>query len=208
MSQPPANVGSRTGPAALRPSGVTGAGRTAAQVIADPRDTASIHARLGPRPSIPKSEYALRRNRARQAAREAGLDGLVIWSMGGSTLDRYSNVFWLTNHYDAGNVYPDVAPLFTGFGQTVLILPVKGEAILVVNQPDWRDDLVNAARQVHELRSPGQGQVGLQGHAFEWRELHRPAAERTEVALVGPRVRLLTQDAGKTFTIQICPLYG
>ena len=29
-----------------------------------------------------------------------------------------SSVFWLTNHYDAGNVYPDVAPLFTGFGRS------------------------------------------------------------------------------------------
>ena len=68
----------------------------------------------GPRPSIPQREYGERRDRARRAAEEAGLDGLVVWSMGGSTLDRYSNVFWLTNHYDAGNVYPDVAPLFTG----------------------------------------------------------------------------------------------
>jgi Xaa-Pro aminopeptidase len=120
--------------------------RTAAEVIADPRDTASILARLGPRPSIPKREYGERRDRARRAAEEAGHDGLIVWSMGGSTLDRYANVFWLTNHYDAGNVYPDVPPIFAGFGQTALVLPTDGEAILVVNQPDWRDDLVDSDR--------------------------------------------------------------
>jgi Xaa-Pro aminopeptidase len=109
-------------------------------------DAHAILRRLGPRPSIPRGEYAQRRDLARRRAAEMGLDGLVVWSMGGSTLDRYSNVFWLTNHYDSGNVYPDVVPLFTGFGQTVLVLPTRGEAILIVNQPDWRDDLVEADR--------------------------------------------------------------
>lgn len=146
-------------------------GRSAAEVIADPRDTASVNARLGRRPSIPRAEYPQRRERARRAAEEAGLDGLVVWSMGGSTLDRYSNVFWLTNHYDAGNVYPDVAPLFTGFGQAVLVVPVKGESILIVNQPDWRDDLVENDRvwvrrdlyggAVEAIRAAGLEQANL-----------------------------------------------
>ena len=97
---------------------------------------------LGPRPSIPRTEYAERRDRARRSAAASDLDGLIAWSMGGSTLDRYSNVFWLTNHYEIGNVFPDVLPIFTGFGQAALVLPARGESILVVNQPDWRDDLV------------------------------------------------------------------
>jgi Xaa-Pro aminopeptidase len=101
---------------------------------------------LGARPSIPRAEYAIRRDQARRAAEAAGLDGLIAWSMGGSTLDRYANVFWLTNHYEIGNVFPDVAPIFTGFGQAALVLPVRGDAILIVNQPDWRDDLVESDR--------------------------------------------------------------
>ncbi len=101
---------------------------------------------LGPRPSIPRDEYAQRRDQVRSAAAQRGLDGVIAWSMGGSTLDRYANVFWLTNHYEIGNVFPDVAPIFTGFGQSALVLPVKGESILVVNQPDWRDDLVESDR--------------------------------------------------------------
>ena len=62
--------------------------------------------------------------------------------MGGSTLDRYQNAFYLTNHYDPGNVFPDTTGLFQGFGMAAVVLPVDGPAILVVNQPDWRDDLV------------------------------------------------------------------
>ena len=93
--------------------------------------------------------------------------------MGGSTLDRYANVFWLTNHYEIGNVFPDVAPIFTGFGQTALVLPKDGDSILIVNQPDWRDDLVEADRVwvrrnlydgvVEALREAGlaKGAVGL-----------------------------------------------
>jgi Xaa-Pro aminopeptidase len=128
---------------------------------------------LGPRPSVPRAEYAERRDRARRSAAASDLDGLIAWSMGGSTLDRYSNVFWLTNHYEIGNVFPDVLPLFTGFGQAALVLPVRGESILVVNQPDWRDDLVESDRvwvrrdlyagAVEAVRAAGLagGRVGL-----------------------------------------------
>jgi Xaa-Pro aminopeptidase len=94
------------------------------------------------RPSIPREQYAARRTAARTRAAESGFDGLLIWSMGGSTLDRYQNAFYLTNHYDPGNVFPDTTGLFQGFGMAAVVLPVDGPAILVVNQPDWRDDLV------------------------------------------------------------------
>ncbi len=107
-------------------------------------DVDAIRRSLGPRPSIPRGDYAQRRDTARAAAADRDLDGLLAWSMGGSTLDRYANVFWLTNHYEIGNVFPDVAPIFTGFGQTALILPKDGRSILIVNQFDWRDDLVQA----------------------------------------------------------------
>ncbi len=94
-------------------------------------------------PSIPRAEYGQRRDAARRVAAEAGFDGLLVWSMGGSTLDRYGNVFYLTNHYDGGNVIFDALGLYQGFGMAAVVLPVDGEAILVVNPPDWRDDLVD-----------------------------------------------------------------
>ena len=97
------------------------------------------------RPSIPRAEYGDRRRRARELAAAAGFDALLVWSMGGSTLDRYQNVFYLTNHYDPGNVFPDAENLFQGFGMAALVLPVDGSEVLVVNQPDWRQDLVDCA---------------------------------------------------------------
>ena len=94
-------------------------------------------------PEIPRREYAERREAARVAARARGLDGLLAWSMGGSTLDRYANVFYLTNHYDSGNVFPDTDGLYQGFGMAAVVLPVdRLRRSSLVNQPDWRSDLV------------------------------------------------------------------
>jgi Xaa-Pro aminopeptidase len=94
------------------------------------------------RPAIPREEYAQRRDALRADAREAGLDGIVAWSMGGGTLDRYANVFYLSNHYWPYTVLTDNPPTWRGWGQNALVLPVDGNAILVVDQPDWRTDLV------------------------------------------------------------------
>ncbi len=94
------------------------------------------------RPTIPREEFGQRRDAMREEAEAAGLDGLIAWSMGGSTLDRFASVFYLTNHYQPCCVLPDSPPLWTGFGQAALVLPVHGPAVLVVDQPDWRTDVV------------------------------------------------------------------
>jgi Xaa-Pro aminopeptidase len=111
-----------------------------------------------PRATIPATEYATRRATLREDARAAGLDGLIAWSMGGSTLDRFANVFYLTNHYQPCCVLPDSPPLWTGFGHAAVVLPVDGEATLVVDQPDWRTDLVQCDR-VHVRRDLYAGVV-------------------------------------------------
>lgn len=118
------------------------------------------------RPAIPRAEYAARRTDARARASEAGFDGLLIWSMGGSTLDRYQNAFYLTNHYDPGNVFPDTRGLFQGFGMAAVVLPVDGPAILVVNQPDWRTELVDCdevrvRRNLYDGVADALAEVGL-----------------------------------------------
>ncbi|HVW19458.1 MAG TPA: Xaa-Pro peptidase family protein [Solirubrobacteraceae bacterium] len=84
----------------------------------------------------------------RADAEEAGFDGVIAWSMGGSTLDRFANVFYLTNHYQPCCVLPDGVPLWTGFGHAAVVLPVDGEAVLVVDQPDWRTDFVECDRVI------------------------------------------------------------
>ena len=100
-------------------------------------------------PTIPTAEYEERRERARAAAREAGLAGLLVWSMGGSTLDSYGDVFYLSNHFSVEPKAPDVSPHWTGFGHACVVLPVEGEPALLVGPPNWRTDLV----QIPEVRT-------------------------------------------------------
>ena len=97
---------------------------------------------IGRPPTIPRSEYRLRRVRAAVAARERGLDGLLVWSMGGSTLDSFGDVFYLTNHYCTETKAPDVTPHWSGFGHAAVLLTSDGAATLLVGPPNWRDDLV------------------------------------------------------------------
>jgi Xaa-Pro aminopeptidase len=124
-------------------------------------------------PSIPREEYAQRRDTLRGDARKAGFDGLLAWSAGGGTLDRYANVFYLSNHYWPYTLLTDNPPNWTGWGQSALVLPADGPSILVVDQPDWRDDLVEAddvlfkrdfyAGVVQALERSGlaEGRIGL-----------------------------------------------
>ena len=105
-------------------------------------ETGSQASSTSGRSVIPRDEFARRRETLRGDAEAAGLDGLIAWSMGGSTLDRFASVFYLTNHYQPCCVLPDSPPLWTGFGHAALVLPVDGAATLVVDQPDWRTELV------------------------------------------------------------------
>ena len=92
----------------------------------------------------------MRRQRARAAAAEAGLDGLLVWSMGGSTLDSYGDVFYLTNHFSVEPKAPNKRPHWTGFGHACVVLAVDDDAAtLLVGPPNWRTDIVH----VDEVRS-------------------------------------------------------
>jgi Xaa-Pro aminopeptidase len=91
---------------------------------------------------IPASEFAQRRECVRGDAAAAGLDGLLVWSIGGSRLDGFGDVFYLTNHYSTESRTQDVPTMMSGFGHAAVVLPADGEACLLVEKPDWRHDLV------------------------------------------------------------------
>lgn len=93
-------------------------------------------------PPILPAEFAQRRELVRQDASEAGLDGLLVWSTGGSRLDAFGDVFYLTNHYSPESRTQDVPGMMTGFGHAAVVLPVDGDPCLAVEKPDWRHDLV------------------------------------------------------------------
>ena len=100
-------------------------------------------------PTIPVDEYGLRRSQAIELARERGLDGLPVWSLGGSTLDSFGDVFYLTNHYSPEPKGLD-RPGRRGFGHAAVVLPADGDPALLVNFQS-RPDLV----AIDEVRSSG-----------------------------------------------------
>ncbi len=94
-------------------------------------------------PSIPAAEYAERRLRAAERAREMGHRGLVVWSRGGATYDNFGDVYYLTNHYGPFPWINDKPPVWSGRGQSAVVITADGQAELCVEIPDWREDLVH-----------------------------------------------------------------
>jgi Xaa-Pro aminopeptidase len=82
-----------------------------------------------------EDEYALRRENARQFAEQRGLDALVICGRGGGTVDRYANVFYLTNFYSSFPYIPDEPGHWQARAHSYVVLPVKGDATLIADLP-------------------------------------------------------------------------
>lgn len=94
---------------------------------------------------IPAAEYALRRARLRALARERGLDGLLVVSRGANGADWGADVVYLTNHYSAFPQIPDRPGQWSGRGHAGLVMPAEEDGTLVVEIPDWREDLVHVS---------------------------------------------------------------
>lgn len=92
-------------------------------------------------PCIAAEEFYERQRRATDAAASAGFAALVVWSRMGTDMYWYGDVFYLTNHHSAVGQLQEL-PTWSGRGYNVLILPVVGEATLVVDLPDWPQDRV------------------------------------------------------------------
>lgn len=133
---------------------------------------------LAPAPSIPLAEFGERQRRIVEDVNARGLDGLLVWSTCGSSLDSFGNAFYLTNHYSpVPRVGVDIAPFMTGWGQTAAVVTAEGEVVLVVEGADWRRDLVVAdavrhSRDVYgetaralEAAGLADGRIGLVGES-------------------------------------------
>jgi Xaa-Pro aminopeptidase len=94
--------------------------------------------------AIPREEFRDRQDRARKAARDAGLDGLVVYSRGGGPVDMCADVLYLTNHYSQQPYVADHVGIGTARSHGVVVLPVEGPSILIVDIPWWRRDVVVA----------------------------------------------------------------
>lgn len=92
--------------------------------------------------SEPTVEYQSRWKRAHAESAARGLDGLVVWSRGGATVDAYADVLYLSNHYSPFPLVSDILPHWSGRAHSALIIPNGEEPTLLVDIPDWRRDLV------------------------------------------------------------------
>jgi Xaa-Pro aminopeptidase len=155
---------------------------------------------VGAAPQIPTSEYAERRARAVVGARAAGLDGLLVWSVGGSRLDSFGDVFYLANHYATESKTYNFRPHWTGFGHSAVVLPVEGEPALLVHKPDWRDDLVamGDVRVCSDLYAgviACIGEKGLEtGRLGLVREEYVPLPFHRELVSAYPKLSLIAAD--------------
>jgi Xaa-Pro aminopeptidase len=124
---------------------------------------------------ISAAEYARRRERLRALAAERELDGVLVVSRGANGADWGADIVYLTNHYSAFPQIPDRPGRWAGRGFSGLVMPANEDGTLVVEIPDWREDLVNLsdvsvsldlwAGLAHALRERGlaAGHVGLIG---------------------------------------------
>lgn len=149
---------------------------------------------------IPRAEYGERRRQLRERIAERGLDGVLVVSRGGNGADWGGDVVYLTNHYSAFPAIPDQPPAWSGRGLSGLVMPADEDASLIVELPDWREDLVVCddvrvaldlwGGLVDALRSRGleRGRVGLIGRE----SFPHVAADRIRTEL--PGVELVWAD--------------
>ncbi len=95
-------------------------------------------------PRIPDSEFADRRRRTQEMAKQMGLDALVVWSRSGHAVEAYGDLYYLTNFVSLFPCVPDRAT-WSSRGHGALVLPVDGDAILITDYLDDPEDRVKVA---------------------------------------------------------------
>ncbi len=92
-------------------------------------------------PQIPDEEFLMRRETVKQKAKESGFDALLIWSRGGSSVETYGDLYYLTNFVSLFPCVPDRSS-WGSRGHGALILPVDGDPILVTDYVDDPEDRI------------------------------------------------------------------
>ena len=147
--------------------------------------------------SIPREEFLRRLERTRARAATRGLAGLVV--IGRSFYDRTGDLAYLTNHFP-----PFPATVFSegqkGLGHGLLVLPVSGAAVLVIDGRSYRKEMVviddvradtdlgrGLAAALHDC-GLSAGQVGLVGDDI------MPLAMYRAVAAACPALSIIPAD--------------
>ena len=92
--------------------------------------------------NVPFEDFELRRKKCQIEARERGLTGVYVCSRGGGTFDRFAGADFFANHYQQRCYLPDNLPFWSGRSHSILLIPAKGESVLLVTTLEYRKDLV------------------------------------------------------------------
>jgi Xaa-Pro aminopeptidase len=104
-------------------------------------EAASKTAGLG-HDTISRAEFEERRATLRERIAARGLAGVLVVARGANGPDWGGDIVYLTNHYSPFPQIPDRPPAWSGRGHSGLVMPADEDGTLVVEIPDWRDDLV------------------------------------------------------------------
>lgn len=101
---------------------------------------------------VEADEYRGRQKAFAASLQADGFDGALVVSRGGSTLDRYANVLYLTGHYQHYGYLPESPPIFSGRAHTCLVMDASGRNVLCVAVPEIDETAVVADRIDHSER--------------------------------------------------------
>ena len=147
---------------------------------------------------IPPQEFADRRNKAVRAARDRGLAGLLIWSRGGTTVDYYGDVLYLTNHHSPFPQNSETTQ-WSSRSYSALILPTDDDPVLVVDLPDYPRDRIYVDEVRPTLKVP-------QTVAYNLRE---KGLDKANLGLVGREClllhsyRLMEETLGHSLRVEV-----
>jgi Xaa-Pro dipeptidase len=91
---------------------------------------------------VPFDEFENRRRTCQEEARRRGYTGVFVCSRGGGTFDRFAGGDYFANHYQQRCYLPDNLPLWSGRSHSMLLIPSRGEPVLLVTTLEYRKDLV------------------------------------------------------------------
>jgi Xaa-Pro dipeptidase len=116
--------------------------------------------------SISGEEFLERQQRAAKAAGEQGLDALLVWSRGGTSVDFYGDVLYLGNHHSAFPPNQDTT-LWSGRSFSALILPVDGPSTLVSDLPEYDAETTYASDVRLTLQVPQTAATVLKEYGLQ-----------------------------------------
>jgi Xaa-Pro aminopeptidase len=163
--------------------------------------------------AVSQEEYEARWQAVRDACAERDLDGLVVWSRGGATVDGFADVFYLSHHYTPFALAEDIPPTWSGRAHAAAFIPTEGDPVLFVDEFDWRRDLVAIedvraslnvpllAGEVITANGYGRSRLGFAGRnamilgTYQLFRESLPDAELVDAEYVVPTIRMIKSPA-------------